>query len=105
MTKKIRRENCQVGIWQKCYTDRTTRGLMKNIGDNWKEIGGNGREKKREDQKELMKKKRKKKLKKKEQENEIKKMQWEKQEMNTMSCEFSGQKFLRGGYCHKLMQL
>ena len=49
MTKKIRRENCQVGIWQKCYTDRTTRGLMKNIGDNWKEIGGNGREKKRED--------------------------------------------------------
>ena len=43
MTKKIRRENCQVGIWQKCYTDRTTRGL------NWKEIGGNGREKERED--------------------------------------------------------
>ena len=74
---------------------------MKNIRDNWKEIGGN----KRENQKGLMKKKRKKKLKKEEQENGIKKTKWEKQEINTTSCEFSGQKFLRGEYCHKLMQL
>jgi len=27
--------------------DRTTRNLMKNIRDNWKEIGGNRREKER----------------------------------------------------------
>jgi len=35
-----------------------TRDLMKNIGDSWKEIGTNGREKER---KELTKKKKKKK--------------------------------------------
>ena len=39
---------------------------MKNIGNNWKEIRGNKREKERRDQKGLTKKKRKKKLKKKE---------------------------------------
>jgi len=29
--------------------DRTTKNLTKNIGDNWKEIGGNEREKRRKD--------------------------------------------------------
>jgi len=37
--------------------DEITKGLMKNIGDNWKEIETNGREKKR---KESTKKKKKK---------------------------------------------
>ena len=76
---------------------------MKNIRDNWKEIGENGREKERRDQKGSTKKKKKKKLKKEEQKNRIKKMRWEKQEIYMTSCKkFSGQKFLRGGYYHEL---
>jgi len=34
MIKKIRRENCQVGIWQKYYMAGITRDLTKNIGDD-----------------------------------------------------------------------
>jgi len=37
-----------------------TRGLMKNIGDSWKEIGKNRREKRRKDQEISTKKKSKK---------------------------------------------
>jgi len=34
MVKKIGKENCQVGIQQKCYMGGMTRDLIKNIGDN-----------------------------------------------------------------------
>ena len=49
MIKKIEKESCQVGIWQKYYTNGMTRDSIKNIGDDWKEIRRNGREKKRKD--------------------------------------------------------
>ena len=82
-----------------------TGNFIKNIGNNWKEIGGNGREKERRDQKGLTKKKRKKKLKKEEQKNGMKKMRWKKQRIYMTSCKkFLGQKFLRGKYCHELPQ-
>jgi len=57
MGKKIEEEVYRVGIQQKYYMDRMTRGSMKNIGDSWREIGKNRRERKR---KRLTKKKRKK---------------------------------------------
>ena len=43
--RKTRKKNCWVGIWQRCYMGRTTRDLTKNIGDDWKGIGKNGRKK------------------------------------------------------------
>jgi len=45
MIKKIRRENCWVGIQQRYCMAGMTRDLMKNIGKDWKEIGENRREK------------------------------------------------------------
>jgi len=46
--KEDRREELP-GIWQKYCIDGITRNLMKNIRDNWKEIGENEREKERKD--------------------------------------------------------
>ena len=32
--KKIKKKNYQVGIQQRCYMDRITKGLMKSTGDS-----------------------------------------------------------------------
>jgi len=50
--KKKGRENYRINIWQRCYTDGTTRDSTKNIGDNWEEIGENRREKEKEEEEE-----------------------------------------------------
>jgi len=34
----------QGNLWQKNYSDGWTKGMMKNIGQGWKEIGGDGKE-------------------------------------------------------------
>ena len=82
-----------------------TEDSTKNIRDNQKEIGRNGREKEKKDQKELMKKRKKKKSRKEEQRNGIKKMRQERQETYRINCrKFSEQKFLKEGYCHKSPQ-
>jgi len=56
--KKTEKESYQIDIQQRCYMDRMTKGSTKNIGDSWRGIGTNGKEKER---KGLTKKKRKKK--------------------------------------------
>jgi len=33
--KKTEKESYQVDIQQRCYMDRMTKGLTKNIGDSW----------------------------------------------------------------------
>jgi len=63
--KKIEEESCRVGIRQRYYMGGTIKGSMKNIGDDWRRIGTNGRKRKKE-KKELMKKRKKKKLRKEE---------------------------------------
>ena len=42
--KSFIKENYQEGIWQRYCMDRMIRGLIRNIGGNWKEIGDIGRE-------------------------------------------------------------
>ena len=61
ITKKIGKKSYQVGIQQRYYMDGTTRDLTRSIGDNWKGIERNKRERKKKDQKELIKKRNKKK--------------------------------------------
>ena len=38
-----REENCQGSLQQKCYIDGQTRDMTRNIGVDWREIGGDGR--------------------------------------------------------------
>jgi len=38
------KKNYQKGIQQRYYMDRTIRGLIRNIGDDWKEIRDVGKE-------------------------------------------------------------
>ena len=49
--KRFCRKNYQEGTWQKCYIDRITRSLTRNIGKDWKET--------REDKKENISRKKK----------------------------------------------
>jgi len=37
-------ENYQRGIWQRYYMDGMIGDLIRNIGDNWKEIRNTGKE-------------------------------------------------------------
>jgi len=53
------KENYWVSTQRRCCMDRMTRDSMKNIGDNWKEIGTNGRERERSTKKRKKKKLRK----------------------------------------------
>ena len=62
-----------------------TKNSTKNIGDDWKGIEENRREKGRKNLKGSTKKRRKK-LKKKEQRNGMKKMKWERWGIYIMSC-------------------
>jgi len=39
----FRRENCQEGLWQESYLNSWTRGMIKNIGEDWREIGDSGK--------------------------------------------------------------
>jgi len=57
IVRKIEKENYWIGTQQRCYTDGTARGSIKNIGDNWKEIGTKGREKERKESTKKRKKK------------------------------------------------
>jgi len=36
-------KNCQEGLWQESYLDGWTRGMIKNIGEDWREIGDSGK--------------------------------------------------------------
>ena len=50
----------QGDLWQKNYLDGWTKDMTKNIGQGWKEIGGDGKEEGKEDEeqwKQLKKKK------------------------------------------------
>jgi len=42
--KRFCRKNYQEGTWQKCYIDRITRSLTRNIGKDWKETGEDKKE-------------------------------------------------------------
>jgi len=43
--KGLSREGSYQGnLWQKNYLDGRTKGIMKNIGRDWKEIGGDRKE-------------------------------------------------------------
>jgi len=41
--KHSNRENCQEDLWQRNYMDSQTGNMTKNIGEEWRRTGDDGR--------------------------------------------------------------